>query len=314
MIRIIRLITIGFFAISLVAYAGISIYTEKSVDNTAPEIVMTESEIVVSTEEGSEVILEGITAEDDRDGDVTEYLVVEKMSNFISPGVREAAIAAFDKAGNVTRTVRTVEYEDYTSPKVALTEPLRVPLNNSAALLEKIQVTDCLDGDITENLQIVSDSSVSGLVAGIYTMHLQVSNSAGDSLDIPVTVEYYNSTETSASALELTDYLIYVEEGDEVDPLSYLKTLTIYTDVYEWDQNEEQFVYQGTAGAVEDDQEESDDDSYDHPSIGSEEIQIENPVDTSEPGTYEIEYSFQNYDNTRRTSVRLVVIVEEREE
>ena len=74
-----------------------------------------------------------------------------------------------------------------------------------------------------------------------------------------------------------------------------------------WDPDEKEFVVDKTV--MEDEEPE-----YEMPAISVDEISIENPVDTSVPGTYEIQYSFRNYDNIKDTSVRLIVVVEERED
>lgn len=307
MIRFIRLTSIGLCVLSLVAYIGVSIYSRNNVDTTAPEITMAEDEIRISSGDSIDEIFTGITAVDDKDGDVTQYLTLESFSNFISPDTRTATIAVFDSAGNVARVTRTVTYSDYVSPRVYVKEPLRASLSDITDLLNKIQVTDCLDGDITDNLQIVSEKSISTTISGEYLVHLQISNSAGDTLDLPVTVEFYSASgESGRPVIQLTDYLIYVEEGETVDPLSYLKQLQLYTDVYVWDPDELEFVVD--TGSEDMDSE------YETPAISIDEIKISNPVDTSVPGTYEIKYTFQNYDNSRDASVRLIVVVEERED
>lgn len=307
MIRFIRSLCISFCVLSLMTFIGVSIYTSNNVDNTAPVISMDEDEITMSVQDSIDVIFNGITAADDKDGDVTRFLTLEKFSNFISPGTREATIAVFDSAGNVARVTRTVNYSDYMSPRVSVKEPLKAPLNDMTALLDKIQVTDSLDGNLTGNLQIVSEKSISAVSPGEYLMHLQVSNSAGDTLDMPVTVEFYNASDESGVEIQLTDYLIYVKKGTMINPLSYLKQLKLYADVYVWDQYEKKF----TIEASEDEDQDSDE-SY--KSISIDNIDIDNPVDTSVPGTYEIQYSLRNYDNNKEASVRLIVVVEERED
>ena len=307
MIRFIRLACINLCVLSLIAYIGVNIYSRNNADNTPPKITMPEDEITISVQDETDVIFSDITAEDEKDGDVTRYLTLENLSNFISPGIRTATIAAFDDAGNVSRVTRTVHYSDYVSPRVTLAEPLNAPLSDMSALLDKIQVTDCLDGDITDNLQIVSEDAISGTVSGTYKMHLQVSNSAGDTLDMPVTVVLYTAQDrNSTQVIELTDYLIYVKKGTSVNPLSYLKSLKLYTDTYTWNARKKKFIAEQALTGSADDQPE-----YETPAIDISEIDIDNPVNTSIPGTYEIQYHFQNYDNATDTAVRLIVVVEE---
>lgn len=300
MIRFIRLICIGLCTLSLVAYIGVSIYSRNNVDSTAPEISMEEDEITISAQDSTDEILKGITAVDDKDGDVTQYLTLETFSNFISSGVREATIAVFDSAGNVSRVTRTVKYSDYTSPRVFVRGPLKAPLSDMTVLLKKIQVVDCIDGDITGNLQIVSEKSISSIIPAEYQMRLQVSNSAGDTLDLPVTVEFYSSSGGADPAIQLTDYLIYVKKGEKVNPLSYIKQLIVNSDVYVWNQDGEEFTSVPSA------------DEETGKTFSADKVKIDNPVDTSVPGTYEIQYSLQNDDEN--SSVYLIVVVEGQED
>ena len=317
MIRTIRIACIALFLLSLASYVGVSVYERSHADHTAPEITMSEDEITISVEDEESMILSGITASDNKDGDVTGYLTLEKLSSFTSPGTRTASIAVFDNAGNVSRISRTVHYSDYVSPRVILKEPLKAPVNDVTSLLDKIQIIDCLDGDITENLQIVPQKSVSSFDAGDYNMSLQVSNNVGDTLDLPVTVEFYDTTSrNNMEVIELTDYLIYVTKDSRVDPLSYLKSLTIYSDTYIWNARKKKFMAdQTSADSVmhppENDPLTNDPLEDTNSSIDISKMDIYNPVDTSVPGVYEIQYTLKNYETFADASVRLIVVVEE---
>ncbi|MCI6044730.1 DUF5011 domain-containing protein [bacterium] len=286
MIRFLRIFSIIGCLMALLVYGGVSIYTENQTDKNGPQISMEEKEITVSTQDGQEAVLSGVTAIDKKDGEVTDLLVVESLSNFIEKGCREASIAAFDKDGNVTKNVRKVIYSDYTSPRVSLSGPLKVQINNSEALMDKISVMDCLDGDITSNVQITSEETVSSSQPGEYRMHLQVSNSAGDVVDLPVTVEYYSSAMGNTTPqILLNEYLVYAKTGSPLNPLDYVKGIILRGQEYIWG-------------------------SDNPPEIGKESIRVDSQVDYYTPGTYEICYAIQE-ENGTQGKVRLVVVVEE---
>lgn len=300
MVKLIRRICIIFFVVSLVAYGGVRAYGFFTSDSGGPSINMDTEEVTVSVADGDSAILEGVTATDADDGDVTASLVVESMSNFITDGVRDATIAAFDSAGNVTKTTRRITYSDYTSPTVTLSGPLAASTSDSSALLDVITVTDCLDGDLTSQVQVVFDDNSQSVSAGEFAMHIQVSNSAGDTLDLPVTVRFYSaSEEASAPQLTLSDYLIYVEQGADVDPVDYLNTITLDYNTYSWDSTENAFVLDGKAEGSETEV------------IYRSSLKINDSVDTSTPGAYEITYSYTDSDSDQTGTVRLVVVVEE---
>lgn len=77
---------------------------------------MDNSEISVSIHADEAELLAGVTAYDAKDGDVTDSLAVEHISNFIEKGRRKISIVAFDSDNNVTHAEREMVYNDYTSP------------------------------------------------------------------------------------------------------------------------------------------------------------------------------------------------------
>lgn len=273
-------------AVSLLLYAGVSVYVWQHTDKSGPNILMSEDEITISTQDDVSAVLSGISAQDRKDGNVTDSLVMESMSNFVEEGCREVTIVAFDGDGNVAKVRRKVRYSDYVSPRITLTGPLRVAVNNSSELMNYIRAEDCLDGDLTSAVQITSEKAVSGTTPGEYTMHIQVSNSAGDVTDLPVTVEYYDYTlESQSIKILLNEYLVYTKVGQALDPYTYLKGIKVHGTEYDWD-------------------------SVTPPQMSRESVSVEDPVDYHTPGTYEILYSVQN-EAGEQGRVRLIVVVEE---
>ena len=95
-----------------------------TVDSTPPTLFCESDAIKTSVAATEEELLSGITATDDRCGDVSDTLVVEDISNFIGENKRIITYAAVDDTMNVGRLERTLVYTDYSAPKFSLKAPL----------------------------------------------------------------------------------------------------------------------------------------------------------------------------------------------
>lgn len=196
-------------------------------DRTPPEIAMDDKNVTISVGDDESAILEGVTATDEKDGDVTDRLVVSSMTLFTDADAAEriAVIAAFDSANNISFAKRTVTYSDYQPIQFSLSAPLRFPVGNTEAGAwtdEKgnylLQATDSLDGSLSSQIQYLGMDSVDTHTEGTYSFNVRVTNSAGDTESFPLSVEYYdNANASSVPVVELEDYLIQIDAGDEPD-------------------------------------------------------------------------------------------------
>lgn len=254
---------------------------------------MDSNSIEISVTDDEEAILQGVSAADSNDGDVSDTLIVETMGQFLSPGRRNVTIAAVDKSGNVAKETRQVTYTDYTPPKFELEEPLRFPINTTN-ILEFVTATDCLDGDLTRQIKISNSTYVDSTVADDYETILTVTNSAGDTTKLPCTVTIYdNSTESGCPQFELSKYLIYVPAGTKVNPWNYVSAISMRGIHYERLEEDDGNLY-----------------SPDRTSwIAPSEVSIKGDVDLNTPGTYEYKYKITDTNN-RTGRVRLIVVVE----
>lgn len=270
-----------------------------------PEISMDSDSVTVSIHDDTSAILAGVTATDAGGRDISDQLLVENLGSFTAPATREAVIAVFDQAGNVTKARRTVVYRDYTEPKLSLSGPLSSTSTASSTLLDRVTVTDCLDGDISD--QVILSPADQGILpsVGEFAAVLQVSNSAGGTLEVPLTVEFYNAAEArTRPEIELSDYLIYVHAGSTVTPASYLKNLTLDGNEYYYDRPHQTFVRKGNTYQQAIDSLET------GLVIPLSKLQINDPARYDAPGVYEIVYRCTGATGVTGT-VRLVVIVQE---
>ncbi len=79
-------------------------------DRTAPEIAVQDIGITYTKGDKDKVLLQGVTAKDNKDGDVTDSLIVEGI--VISKNGKQAKVCyvAKDKSNNITRAYRVVNY------------------------------------------------------------------------------------------------------------------------------------------------------------------------------------------------------------
>ncbi len=222
--RIIRISVTVLFILTLIAFLGVFISQKKNEDNTIPEIVIENNFIEVDCDATNEELLEGVKAYDEKDGDLTNEVVVESVSRFIEPGVCEVKYAVCDSNNHVAHATRKVRYVDYEAPKFKLSNSLCFSLYENVNISSYISAIDSIEGDITGNIHITSPDYNSS-VTGIFTLELSVANKKGDtsSLRLPLIME---DRSLSAPVITLKDYLIYVDEGQEVDFEDYIVEAT----------------------------------------------------------------------------------------
>lgn len=266
----------------LVAY----LYYSRSIsDITAPVITVAQPDMTpqISVEDPQSVLLEGVTARDDRDGDVTASLVVESLGVISREHTVTVTYAAFDQAGNVAKARRTLQYTDYIGPRFSLSAPMIYTFGTQFDVLNQVLVTDPLDGDIRHKVKTMPLDSEAITAEGIHQVRFRVTNSLGDleELVLPVEVRYSGSHNAQ---LHLKDYLIYLKTGASFKPNSYLQEV----------------VHQGTTTKL----------GRILPNTMS--LQVEGSVDTETAGVYAISYTLTGtQDGGWSAYSKLIVVVEE---
>src|SRR5699024_8171082 len=87
---------------------GFSIFLYVGEDRTPPVIVFGEEALVYREGMEEAALLEGVTGMDERDGDVTDSLLIEKISGN-GEGTVIVTYVARDEANNVEKVSRTLE-------------------------------------------------------------------------------------------------------------------------------------------------------------------------------------------------------------
>ena len=212
-------------AVCLGLYFGYRAIDRLSTDSTPPQIVFSDEALELSVQDSSDVLLQGVTAFDNRDGEVTASLVVERVRLADTDGSVLVRYAAFDRSGNTSKAERAARYTDYEAPRFSLNRPLLFTSNVSFDILDAVSASDTLDGDIHHRIRATSldDSSITS--AGSHEVEFRVTNGLGDTARLTLPVEVFASGIYTMD-VTLSKYLIYLEAGTAFDADRYLDSVT----------------------------------------------------------------------------------------
>lgn len=224
MIRRLRILIVLFFVVVAAIFSYTYIRHRLTLDYHAPYIKAESDSIVVTVSSTDEDLLEGMTATDNIDGDVTDSLVVVSKSKFISKGTRHVNYAAFDNSRNVGTYVREVTYLDYVSPHFHIYQPLRYVTGTTGIdYLEHIFAEDCIDGNLTQQMKIsFGKTTATSETSSVQKVNIQVTNSCGDSAVLELTISMEDYATYSQPSPSLKEYVTYVPCGGRIDLRSFL--------------------------------------------------------------------------------------------
>lgn len=277
-----RILIIIFFCVTAAGFAVYKVRDLAVKDTGAPVITSDTETIQVSIKADDDQMLQGLHAEDDRDGDVTDSLVVVSHTKFFAKGKFRVNYAAFDKKGNVGTYTRVLEYTDYTSPQFSVISPFRYKENEgNLQLLSKVKAEDCLEGDISGLIKLKYDegSYVNIDEEGKAGVTFQVTNSCGDTVQLPVQLEFLDEEIWSLPYPILSEYLVYTPVNTEVDYAEYLTGVNV-----------------GGSELLFEDAKTGKDYGYFRKNVS-----IDPQVDYSNPGIYPVVYTLNSSDEEKGT-------------
>lgn len=280
----INVLLLMILAVAVGLFACYHIWVHNRLDTQGPVITIEDGLLEVSVEAPEEVLLTGIHATDDRDGDVTASILVESIYGITEDHVTTVTYAAFDRAGNVTKIQRKIRFVDYQSPRFEAYGSLTFPGNSNFNLMDYVGAYDVLEGDIRRRVHATLVSDTKAVSAeGNHQVKLMVTNSLGDTAEVVIPVQVYSSEWYSADVM-LTDYLIYLKRGAAFQAEDYMDS----------------FVFRGDPIDI----------SREIPSDIN--VEIQNGVRAGIPGVYEVTYILsKNLNGTNHSGVaKLIVIVE----
>ena len=275
--RIVRMILIIVSAISLGIFGVSEIIQAAGRDRTIPEITSTTDVLEIPCDYTEEQLLEGLSASDGKDGDLTSRIIPGAFSRFIEKGLCNLTYVVFDSSNQPASLTRQVRFTDYHSPRFTLTEPLVFVQQEGSYsdAIARLGAQDMLDGDLSGWIT-QTDTDVNYQQPGSYTMTVEVSNSFGDTSTAALPVHVVSAEQLGAE-ISLVSPVVYVSVGATIDPASYVSGAT------------------DTMGNE----------------ISTDQVSASSGVDTQTPGCYEIHYEVYDDAGSSVGQTWLTVIVEE---
>lgn len=184
------------------------------IDTTKPVITVDNEVIEAKCSVSDGELLKHVRATDNKDGDLTDKVFVESISQFISEGESNVTFCVSDNDNNVAKKSVRLVFTDYEKPSFYLSDDLVFPDKGIINVAGCASVTDQFDGNITQRLSVVvnDDDSESDRVP----ITFKVSNSMGYTyrwtLDA-VKVDPYSLN--SNYSVNIGNHLIFLKVGDK---------------------------------------------------------------------------------------------------
>ena len=301
MLRKSRTFVVIFFILSVAIFTVFRLTKAMATDRTIPIIEMDSDAITVSVAGGDEAILEGVTATDDKDGDITENLFIESRTTFLEKGRFNVTIAVADQDNHVTKATREVTYSDYKSPQFSLSGPLKFPTAKESEddinIAKGLSAKDVIDGNISNRIKISSAYSLYTNTVGDSHMEFIVTNSMGDTSKLPVTITIYSAAkENGLPQIFLSSYLINQPAGERIDLMSLIEQIDYHNSTYR--RGEDGNYYNGEI-----------DSSGNAIMIPSSSIRVDTDIDWDTPGVYEVTFTFTDDKFDLSNYVRCYIVI-----
>jgi hypothetical protein len=222
--KIIQRTLIVLLVLLAAATIATSIYATASGRQDAPTINCPSETLEVFASDPESTLLQGITASDAQDGDLTDQVIIGGRSKLIDKNTAEVTYLVFDSDDNMGICKRRIRYVDYQRPQFAITKPLVYAPEEDINLLDRLAATDVVDGNLSSQIRVSSLAATNN--SEIYMITVQVTNSIGDTswVKLPVLIQESNPP---SPVITLTSYLIYLDEGSSFDPAQYVSSISV---------------------------------------------------------------------------------------
>ena len=268
------------FVLTTILFGAYYCYDRLNNDHVAPEIHCSVPVLQVNVSASDRALCAGLTATDNRDGDITDRIIVRSVTNLYGSNSANVNYVVFDSSSNYCVFSRRIEYLNYRKPHFSLSQPLIYPTGSTVGFMDRLTAdSGALDQpeDISSKIRLTSGAIINYL-EGQYPVTLQVTNALGDTSTISLTVRIQNVS-SRQPVLYLQNYIAYVSAGENVEPEDFRNYLTIAR----------------TSAYGE--------------SVDFNDVTIDGTIDTSTRGCNEVTFSYTNAEGLVG-SVVLTVVVE----
>lgn len=224
--RIVRAALIIVFILSLGTFGISELLKMQNQDTTLPEITSDREVLEIPCDYTEEDLLEGLSAYDETEGDLTSQIIPGSFSRFIEDGVCNLTYVVFDSSDQPASLTRRVRFTDYHSPRFTLSQPLvfAVQEGSYTEAMNRLGAEDMLDGD-RDDWIVQTDTDVNYQMEGSYTMTVEVTNSFGDVSTAALPVHVVNPERQNLN-ISLSAAIVYIGVGENVDADAYVAGVT----------------------------------------------------------------------------------------
>ena len=223
--RRLHILTLICMVISTALLVVSTIYQKSVEDQTIPVIQCPEAPLTISMADGGDAaLLKDVTAWDEKDGDLTDQILLQGVDKHAGASTATVTYAVVDSDNHVATRTREIQYTDYQPPHFALEKELRYSVGSALRIKDRLTASDRIDGDLSDRIRVVSSSS-NTYSEGTYPATFQVTNSLGDTAAITLDI-VVRSYEAGEPRIQLSEYLIYQKAGEAFDPLAYLESVS----------------------------------------------------------------------------------------
>ena len=218
----------GFILIVLIAlYIAFIVMTGLLGDKgKEPKITAPSSVLEVSVEDKEDVLLKGIKATDDEDGNISDKVFIESISAFDDNIQRTVTYAVFDSDDHLVRTTRQIKYSDYTAPVFDIDEALcyYYYLSSNEEYKNFVSAESCVDGDLSSKITVEKNYYKDN----VHYVDYSVTDSCGTKESLTLKADELNKNPNVE--ITLKKYLKRVKKGTtitEIAPRSNMEEIKV---------------------------------------------------------------------------------------
>lgn len=257
-----------------------TIYTDfVKLDDTVPQI-SADGDLFVEVGAGEKELLEGVSAYDEEDGDLTNKIMLKNVSNVNRNGCCKAMYVVFDSNGNQAECYRNIMYSNYLIPQFKLRNSMVYNTSEKIDILENVESYDVFGDEISYRIRL-EETNVEVQKEGEYFIKVSVTDNMGGNaeLEIPVIVsDKYKNAKTPE--IELNDYIVYTNVGAGLNLREYINSVTAALEI--------------SSGDV----------------LTTEDVIVSGDVDYNTPGVYKVNYSVTDRVTDETAVESLIVVVQ----
>lgn len=192
-----------------------------------PVISFNSDIITVSVKDKEDILLQGVSAKDKEDGNISDGVFIYGISAFDNSNTRTITYAVFDSDNQMVTSSRKMKYKDYVAPRFSATQPLSnlslgtMMNSNNKQDTSYIHARSSVDGDISNKISV---SQVEDGTNMIYKYSVTDSTGTSSSFEVSEKLNL-NSILNNNIDIELKKYIVYVKKGTVLNTRSYIKNV-----------------------------------------------------------------------------------------